>query len=265
MTRGWLLLPCLVACSGPPDSGTSIGNPNLTYLRAAPGTGVDIAEANALVDEVVLMPCDTTVEPWVVEIDQEIDLLSGAGVELLGIDDFEELGGDQQFCSVSIGTPDGIEVEGTGTEGGTFEIFVDSPELMLNGRSGLTLSGSLLAEVAAPGWIDAEELGIEAGADVVIDDTTSDHASLLQAIEIDSRLFLDDGDGVLSASERAASPVAAPEADDLPSDTGESDDDDDDSPGCAHSSAPTGAGAMWLMALLLLLTAARTEPSGSRT
>lgn len=200
MRATWMLLG-LVACdpnTTPPPSGTSVGNPGKNVFRLAPtpGLDVDVAEAGELSFE--LVSCDGTAEAPPTET--TIDLVTSEPVSFSGF----------EWCAV-VFTAGELRVSGAATDGEPrpFDLTLAPPfPLTLWTGAPIAVDGeSFVLELGTPGWITAEDLGVEG---LTVSPESELHDLLLLPLLDGTAWYLDDDDdGELVAAERDAGPVAA--------------------------------------------------------
>ena len=176
------LIPALLllaACHGDAQ-GTSIGNPNKTIITVAPpGDQVRLTSAT-----LPLSGIEVDGDP--VDVPEGTDALQGIQVDL-----------PNWLTSVR------LELDGTfdltGTEGDAeVDLQLDLQEVeVLVLRVPFTPGEPHVFELAAPGWLDADQVGWVRGEDHRIDPESPEHDALVLAVRQGSSLLPDeDGDGV---------------------------------------------------------------------
>jgi uncharacterized protein (TIGR03382 family) len=186
------------------DSGTSVGNPTTTALRMAPGAELETTAASTNVAAMFLHQCEEG-DPIELPMDREMDLM----VEWVEMP-------PGSWCAVEIVLFSPLHVEGFGFAGGTYDLDLDVGFVFFEAPLGWDVDGGAhVFEFGAPGWLDAAELGVEDGVDVVVNPDTGPHDLLTDRVITESALFEDDGDGQISPDERDEGPVAQP-PDDIP-------------------------------------------------
>ncbi|MCB9780989.1 MAG: hypothetical protein H6742_20640 [Alphaproteobacteria bacterium] len=202
-----LLLPLMLACLGP-DQGTVVGNPGDAAARVAPVSAeLTLGEAEAYVSLIEVYSCEGQVT--------EIDLApftEGDEIEVDLLRDVIELPGGS-WCALGLEL-DKLEFEGSGPDGSSFRVDLDPGWIEVEALGGFEVDGqSFVLEMAQPGWLSAELLGLEAGGAVTIDADAALHDALADTVALRSALFEDDdGDGELADDERSVGAVAAGEA-----------------------------------------------------
>lgn len=216
----------LTACSSDVVlQGTLIGNPSKGKASLAQGDNVQYTSASGYANSgyyirqnntmslpnEVLHSIDTTLD--LLNPDSEIELLKGDWVGL-GID-----------------FPDGIQIEGTRSSGGSFSIQTPPLFVVLGNNDTFTIDDSTyLIEIGKPGWIaDTDFEGFE---DEQIVLTSTDPLSMYFQEQLDSTsgLYVDeDADGELDEDERYSGTVASGEEHDT-TDTLEAEIDETDFP-----------------------------------
>lgn len=194
----------LVACDPegtPPPSGTSVGNPGKNYFRLGetPGMVVEAAVASGLTFD--LVSCEGLVERAVA--DEVVDLLDGEAVAVNG----------REWCAVVVQIEDGLLLVGVGEGGESLpfevELAFDAP-LTLWVVSPIPVDGeSYVIELGAPGWLSAEQLGLDVEP-VNIGPEQEVHDLLLVAVLEQSAWWLDaEDDGEVGPADRDAGPIAS--------------------------------------------------------
>ena len=193
-----LLALGLLACQGPPASGTSVGNPTKMSLRVALSTDVQLDVAEFPSGELVFTYTNGEWES--VELSQ-IDLLAGAPVELPN--------GEWESMAFLLDTA--FEFSGTTRSGDAANLTIDVPAFRLDPRQGAVLfeRGEFVLELASPGWLDEDNAGYDADAEVRVEPGSPIHDGLARAIEDGSALYGDDGDHQIDDAERARGHEAA--------------------------------------------------------
>ncbi|MBW1878888.1 MAG: hypothetical protein JRI25_07225 [Deltaproteobacteria bacterium] len=185
------------------DSGTSVGNPTTTALRMAPGEELETMGASTGVATMFLHACDG--EPIELPMDREMDLM---------VEWVEMPAGS--WCAVEVVLFSPLHVEGVGFAGGSYFLDLDVGFVFFEASAGWDVDGGAhVFEFGMPGWINATELGVEDGVDVVVNPDTGPHDLLTDRVITESALYEDDGDGQISPDERDDGPVAQP-PDDIP-------------------------------------------------
>ncbi|MCB9669973.1 MAG: hypothetical protein H6736_21280 [Alphaproteobacteria bacterium] len=171
----------LVACD-PTGSGTSIGNPNRTLLRVAPGGDVELTSAELDLIRVVL---DGPEGQQILEGPFATDVLEGVELDLPT--------GEWTSLTLTAGAPFAL----LGDAGGSVDLTLDVPEVGVQVDRGPLLDGQPhVFELASPGWLDASVVGWDLGVDQVVTPDGPLHARLAEAITAGSALWPDaDGDG----------------------------------------------------------------------
>lgn len=189
MIRLLLPLATLGAC------GTSVGNPTGLGATPAPGDALDFTEASALVDRVMWRDCDGVEE-----------LSSGLAVDLLAGDEVPQPASD--YCELTLNFASEVRLEGVGDHGGRFRFHLDVRQVVLSFDGPVDRDAhDRLVELASPGWVSEDALGIGDGSDTVVEPGDPEHDVLVGLVRNTSGLFGDlDADGVVDEDERAAGP-----------------------------------------------------------
>ena len=195
----------LAGCQSP-TPGTIVGNPGETRLSTADSAGLTYDNAFLSVESVTFTDCQGA--SAVVPVDGTLDLLDPVILSAPG----------GTWCGVTA-TPAGpLWVTGSADAGGSFDLLLDLPPLALSATTGVRIDASAVVfEVGGPDWIDAGSLGLAPDTPVQVQPGDALHDALVAAATTSSALYADDGDGVVTAPERAAGPAL-----------GDDDDDDDD-------------------------------------
>lgn len=204
-----MTLALLLACTNV-GQGTIIGNPGEMRVSIAPGMDTTTNRASMAVDSVTWTDCGGFSE--LVRVDGTVDLLDPVIVHVPA----------GEWCSVQLTAATNVDVQGTGDAGGTYALDLELPDVALSTPTGLLVQGNAYVfELGAPGWLDADVLGVTDGADVVVAPGDALHDDLLAVAQRNSALFDDaDADGQVGDTERASGAVAS-------HDDGEDDEDDD--------------------------------------
>lgn len=224
-----LLLP---ACNPEDSSGTSVGNPGLFALRAAPTSSVEVVDGFLGAEGGLLTACDGT--------EQAFDL------EPPGFGDVRELpSGD--WCSLELQLPE--------DEGLELEIRVDSlsedphgialplDSITVSAHQDFTIApdAEFVLQLGSTDWLTEARFELD-GDEVVLVDGQED--ALAEVVLDASALYADpSGDSELDDDEREAGPIAAADPDTVPA--------DDEGGGSAADPACDGTGAA-LVPLCLL-------------
>ena len=96
-----------------------------------------------------------------------------------------------------------------GTSGGTLDLTLELVAIDLEATAAVDLSADhWVLELATPGWLTAEALGVSDGTDVVIGPHEPQGEAAADLVRDTSALFRDDDrDGVISDAERTAGPA----------------------------------------------------------
>lgn len=232
-----LLLVAFIGCRGGQiDSGTYVGNPGQMAVRIAPPDGMVVDGSEAPVDRVELLPCGSS-EPVAVPVDIQFNLIG----------DFIEIP-EGTYCEVGLYLDGLLAIHVLGEEGGEALLDVDLGWVALSGSTPVE-GNALVLEVGQPGWIGAEELGVEDGVAVVINPETDPdaHWELVDRLFTTSALFEDsDANGEVDDNERDLGALAIvveqdPDAQDTDATT--------EDPGCACDAGPSRGLLMGLLPL----------------
>jgi len=238
------LVVAMSACEPPPPAdGIAVGNPGKGSMTLALAEAEDFTFETAEVPVGYLGLSGCSSDDWERE--------DGRVADLVATESFELQAGT--WCGLAVQWDGLLQAAGawaTESASGDFELHLDLQDLAVDAVVELADGDALLLELAAPDWLDADALGLQDGDSVVIDAASPEHPTLAASLESTSTLFRDDGDGVLSATERAAGPVAAT----VPSNyvpRAYADASQGVASGCSCSAG--GGSASWLLLLLPLL------------
>jgi hypothetical protein len=193
----------LVACISDQgwQGGTGVGNPGTAKLAMARADGLELTSASARLDALDVERCRGGVESSAVAA--TVDLLDDGGHRVAG----------GRWCALVARFTPPLVVEGTDGEDApaTFALELDVAEVRVEVSRRLVVDrDALVLELGPPGWLDEEVLGLGDGEHVDVGPGDPAHDALVAALEQGSALFVDaDRDGELSATERAAGPVAS--------------------------------------------------------
>lgn len=164
-----MILWLVVACDAT-GNGTSIGNPNKTLLRLAPG-GDDVQ-----LDLAELSLSRVSADGDRLDVPVETDVLGGIPLDIPA----------GTYTSLA------IELDGPLTVEGSVDLTLDVVDVEVSvTRQGWTLDEPHVFELAMPGWLD----DVEAGRRVVVGEAL--HDTLVDRIREGASLLPDtDGDGV---------------------------------------------------------------------
>ncbi len=242
MTRTILSIALIAMCGcresvGERD-GTSVGNPGKGSARVAPGTEVVFQSAIATQVVIGITECDDKAD-WEVLLDEDV----------LGLQDseaFEIPAGT--WCGLDLEL-DGIQIEGSGDDGGSFTIDLEPLRVYLyTSGSEVSEDTSLVIELGSVGWIDATELGLPVDADIT--PAHDLHETLVLRVEKESGVYADDGNGDLSDQEREENQIGDPDDKDKDFQGDDDKKDGTETPGCAT----TGTAPLpWFLLLPFLL------------
>jgi hypothetical protein len=206
------VLSLLVSCrTSPPDGGTSVGNPGGLRLSMGAVSGATATQARIAVTELVWLDCGGG--PGAVRVvNRSLDLLAP---ELL-------VAPPGTWCGVEVVPAAPLVLDLDGDAGGTAGLRRELGLAPVESATGFTVDETveLALELGAAGWLTAEELGLEAGAELTVEPGDAVHDGLASRARSASGLYSDDGDGVVSEEERTTGSLASAPAED--------DDDDDD-------------------------------------
>ena len=258
-----LCLPLLLLCGCVPvddeeNQGIAVGNPGVVAMSLAEAAEFTLVSAEASVSALGWAGCGDG--DRLTAVNSTIDLLAANAVE------FPE--GD--WCGVVVRFAGPLEIEATWTDGvGSGSLFatVEVPELQLGAVDGdlvVDEDAAFALELASPDWLDAVDLGIADGVDLVVDAESPEHTLLLAALTDETALFDDtDGSGQIEQSERDAGPAALPtelafNPDPMPGSSA-------DAAGMSACSCSGGGDGASGLALLLLLSAGSLARRRSRS
>jgi len=205
MNRAVLLLWVAASCTSDVQfpGATGVGNPGSLKQVLAPGSEVTVTQAEVYTEAIEVRRC--TEDPFVVEINASVDLLG----------DTRSPADGGLWCSVEVSWRPPLVVSGAAENGepgkGTLELELDIGQLSLVPTvQPFVDKTALIIELGSPGWFGKESLGLEDGVHVLVEAGHPLHDAFALEVEIGSALYVDaDADGVISAAERAAGPVAA--------------------------------------------------------
>lgn len=181
--RSILLLGVVAgACADPiEDPGTSVGNPNLTLVKVAPGgLGVEITKANLPFSSVTVSNAAETVE---VDLPTSNDVLAGAPLDLPTGD----------WTQLSLQLDGTLNLAGTESNA-TIDLELDVAAVTVRSeRSPLETGEPHVFELAFPGWLEAQNTGWVSGEDHTIRQGDPIHDTLVDSIQQRSA-YLPDAD-----------------------------------------------------------------------
>lgn len=190
MRIGWFL--ALVGCASSFEDGVAVGNPTMdaeVAARLAPADPVALTSARLQVLSVDFTSCDglTTL----ILRPGTVDLLGGVVLPVP----------EGAWCTVAWSSGGDLELKGAG---GRLEGALPWPSLRfsLDPEAAVGTSPANVLEFASPGWLAPIADEVAAGGEVHL---TVEHPAfdvVMASITTDSALWTDDGDGVLSESER---------------------------------------------------------------
>lgn len=203
----FLFVVTLAGCQGGVFEGVAVGNPTVNAsLARTDGVGLDVARTRVTA---TFVGC----------VGAELNQLSLGAVDLVQGVAFD--GPAAPTCRLGFALTDALTLLGEG-DGGSFEgafspmkvEFLPPLSTPIHGPHAYTI------EVGPPQWLGAIADDLAAG-EVHLDAGDPDFAGIAGLLASGTALYTDDGDGVISAAERAAGPLATGEPVELPGeDTG---------------------------------------------
>ncbi len=205
-----LLAGLLVACTTPDDThdGTAVGNPGVVAFALGETVDMDVDFAEASAGWVGVRACGTDEEQAIQREDPMIPLDEQIAFELpLGT-----------WCTLML---DDLQVYLEGhhgdaepPDGGEFMIGLNLGATQVNAGTfdGFTVSADqgFVFELGSPGWVAAEDIGLDPDNEVAIDDQAPLHEPVALAMLDRSALYSDPNtDSVVSEEERDAGAAAA--------------------------------------------------------
>lgn len=188
------LLPAIFAfgCSGPPLEGTSVGNPTEMTIRVAPSDDITLEQADLPLQSVTLYGEDAD---ETIAVHETLNTLDGATIEMP----------DGEWGAMVLTVSEPMVLSGSTRSGDPANLRLDVLTITLRPvRETIRFDkGEFVLELASPAWLDAENAGYDADAEVDVDpDTPVIHDDLVAAVESSTSLFGDDGDREVSDDER---------------------------------------------------------------
>lgn len=176
-----MLTLLLLACD-PSGQGTSVGNPNKTLLRVAPGGEVTLDLAELPVERLELVGSD----PQTVDV-EGVDVLEGVELDLPAGD----------WTSLRLVPAGPFRLQGLADQGGRVDLLLEVPVVGVSVTRGPLLADQPhVFELAFPDWLTGEVVGWDLSADQQIRATDPLHADLVESVVEGSALLPDvDGDG----------------------------------------------------------------------
>ncbi len=238
MTRTLLTLLLLTGCAPDDSSGTSVGNPGLFAMQAAPGDGVDIVAGWGHTDRALLHDC----------VDDEEEV----GLEPRGFGEVQALPAGR-WCAmefVMIGELE-LEVIVPALSGDAHVVSIPLEALGVGAHAPFTIEsdGEYVLEFAVPGWLREDHFDLEDENVFLREEANKE---LLKLLVMGSAFYADlDTDGELDDDERDKGALAAGNPDDAINPDEGSEDEDNDSnttPDCG--SGGSLAFLPWLVAPL---------------
>lgn len=182
-----MILGLLACLPDNPDGGTAVGNPTGMTAQTAAPADLSLERARAPVAGIELADCAGGGRS--LQIGGEVDLLGGTLVEVP----------EGRWCGLRV-VFDG-EVALDGSAGATpLSVRLQVAEVALTTTDAEVDAGSWILELGSPGWLSTADIG----SDGLLDPSSAEHATVAAAFVAGSRVVVDDGDGLVSAAERAA-------------------------------------------------------------
>ena len=185
---------CLVglAASNPSEASVYVGNPKIA-VRLADASGLGFSAATTTNPALELEPCGTTA-------------VGTGSTNVHGSQTVVE----PEFCGVRLDTDGLLTITGTGPSSSSFtlELALDAVTVTLSAAEGmgpLDDGAAYYLELGSTGWTTATALGLSPSTHTTIDSGDAVHDDLVDALLLDSSVFIDtDGNGLLSSAERSA-------------------------------------------------------------
>lgn len=239
MTRTLLALLLLAGCAPPDSSGTSVGNPGLFAMQAAPGEDVEIVFGWGHTDRALLHDC----------VDDEEEVL----LEPRAFGDVQDLPSGE-WCAIELMMSNPLELELVVPSLSDKHFIVNMPlealAVSAHHPFAIEAQGEYVLDFGAPGWLRPEHF--------LLDDDQlwlrpEAEGEIFDVLQMGSAFFVDkDRDGELNEEERGAGALAAGNPDDAlePGWDGDGDGDDDDSGEATDPSCQAGGSLAFLPWLL---------------
>lgn len=178
-----------------PDHGTFVGNPGASLVALA--TAKSLAFTDLELADGLIVPVDCAGS-------------SGDSVPFSGIDlETPLVLPAGEWCELGVVFGGDTRVLADGTSGGTLDMSLELVAFDLESVASVDLSADhWVLELATPGWLSAEALGVTDGTDAVIGPHDPQGEAAADLVRDTSSLFRDDDrDGVISDEERGAGPA----------------------------------------------------------
>lgn len=247
MTRPLFALLLLAGCAPSISPGTSVGNPGLFAMQAAPTGEVEIVGGWAHTDRALLHDCE--------EHEEEV------GLEPRAFGEVQELPSGA-WCAIELVMIDPLELEVI-VPAFTDESFVvgiplEAMAVLAHGRFDIEEDGEYVLELGAPDWLREEHF--EPVADELILRPEAE-GELIEVLELGSALFVDaNRNGELDEDERDVGPIAAGDPDNA---LDRANDEDEDSEPGSTSPDCQGGGTLAFVPWLVAPLARRRTRGGS--
>jgi len=188
----------------PEDHGTVIGNPGDLDMTVGSGEGAVARSATVTGAILTQVACDGLAAQST--MDDPLDLASASATLTW-----------DSVCRIRLEFDGPLIIEGDGLDGGTFTAALDINQITVTSETGFTTDEQdFVLELGEPGWLDADQLGLATGTAIELNSSHPAHPLLVTSLTERSKVFADDGDGVISAAERAAGAAAASVSVDMP-------------------------------------------------
>lgn len=194
-----ILIALLIGCEPVPEhEGIAVGNPpGAMRTVLAPGDELTLDDAEVYVHGLLLEGCDLGAE--VVRVEDWVDL---QGITEIGVP-------QGSWCAVTLGLGEPVSLSGTGENGGTFAFEANVGRVTVLGRIDVEEDSrprDLVLELAQPGWISQDILGLQPATHLDLGDNCLDDALCLRmwhALADGSAVYDDDdGEGDVDPEER---------------------------------------------------------------
>ncbi len=239
-----LVVTSLGGCTNPDDvhDGTAVGNPGVVAFALGETVNMDVEFAEASAGWVGVRGCGVDEEQAIEREEPTIPLDGEVAFELpLGT-----------WCTLML---DDLQVYFEGHHGdaedGEFMIGLNLGAIQVNAGSfdGFTVGADqgFVLELGSPGWVAAEDIGLEPNNEVAIDDQSPLHEPVALAMLETTALYADPNtDSVVSEEERDAGAAGAV-TNDVPTEP------DPIEGGGACAAAGSGTASLWALLLPLIV------------
>jgi hypothetical protein len=247
-----LIVAPLGGCTNPDDvhDGTAVGNPGVVAFALGETVDMDVEAGEAVAGWVGVKACGSDEEQAIEREDPMIPLDGEIAFEL-------PIGA---WCTLTLDDLqiyfEGRHGDAEGPDDGAFMIGLNLGPTEVNAATldGFTVSAdqAFVLELGAPGWLAAEDIGLDPNNEAIVDEMSPLHEQVALAMLETTALYPDPNtDSVVSEEERDAGSAAAV-TNDVPTQP------DPLEGGGACAAAGSGTASPWMLFGLLLLAGLRS-------